>query len=57
MKIETLHAYTHAENGASNHILEKNGMQFIEEYSSEDGTNWKWWQLESKKHKSKLQNP
>ncbi len=57
MKIETLHAYTHVENDASNHILEKHGMQFMEEYTAEDGINWKWWQLESKKYKSKSQNP
>lgn len=56
MKIKALHAYTHAENGASNHILEKHGMQFMEEYIAEDGINWKWWQLESKKYKSKSQN-
>lgn len=47
MKIETLHAYTHAENGASNHILEKNGMKFMEEYTAEDGINWKWWQMKN----------
>ena len=45
MKIETMNAYTHAENGASNHILEKHGMQFREEYTAEDGINWKWWQM------------
>lgn len=50
MKIETMHAYTHAENGASNHVLQKHGMQFMEEYTAEDGITWKWWQLESKKY-------
>jgi ribosomal-protein-alanine N-acetyltransferase len=45
MQIQEMNAYTHAQNGASNHILSKCGMQFIEEYTAEDGINWKWWQL------------
>lgn len=45
MKIQEMNAYTHVQNGASNHILSKCGMQFIEEYTGEDGINWKWWQL------------
>lgn len=45
MKIKEMNAYTHAQNGASNHILSKCGMQFVEEYTAEDGINWKWWQL------------
>ncbi|MGL3000544.1 GNAT family N-acetyltransferase [Flavobacterium sp. RSSB_23] len=45
MKIQEMNAYTHTQNGASNHILSKCGMQFIEEYTTEDGINWKWWQL------------
>jgi len=45
MKIQEMNAYTHTQNGASNHILSKCGMQFIEEYTAEDGINWKWWQL------------
>ena len=45
MKIKEMNAYTHTQNGASNHILSKCGMQFIEEYTAEDGINWKWWQL------------
>lgn len=45
MNIPEMNAYTHAQNGASNHILSKCGMQFIEEYTAEDGINWKWWQL------------
>jgi RimJ/RimL family protein N-acetyltransferase len=57
MEIETLHAYTHAENGTSNHILEKNGMKFMEEYTAEDGINWKWWQLENLTYNNKSQNP
>ncbi|HRZ32537.1 MAG TPA: GNAT family N-acetyltransferase, partial [Flavobacterium sp.] len=32
MKIEKMNAYTHAENGASNHILQKVGFQFMEDY-------------------------
>ncbi len=45
MKIEKMNAYTHAENGASNHILEKYGMKFMEDYLDEDGIKWKWWQM------------
>lgn len=45
MRIEKMNAYTHAENGASNHILEKHGMQFMEDYLDEDGVKWKWWQM------------
>ena len=45
MKIKEMNAYTHAENGASNHILEKNGMQLKEVYIAEDDINWKWWQM------------
>jgi RimJ/RimL family protein N-acetyltransferase len=45
MKIEKMNAYTHSENGASNHILEKNGMQLMQEYEAEDGITWKWWQM------------
>ena len=32
IKIKTMNAYTHAENGASNHILEKAGFQEMETY-------------------------
>jgi len=45
MKIEKMNAYTHSENGASNHILEKHGMQFMEDYLDKDGVKWKWWQM------------
>ena len=45
MKIEKMNAYTHAENGASNHILEKHGMQFMEDYFDENSIKWKWWQM------------
>lgn len=45
MKIEEMNAYTHAENGASNRVLSKCGMQLVEEYVAEDGITWKWWQM------------
>ena len=48
MKIEIMNAYTHAQNGASNHILQKCGMQFIKEYLDPDNyVLWKWWQMEN----------
>jgi [ribosomal protein S5]-alanine N-acetyltransferase len=47
MKIDKMNAYTHFENGASNHILEKIGMNFMENYPDKDGVIWKWWQLEN----------
>ena len=48
MKIEMMNAYTHAENGASNHILQKCGMKFIKEYLDKDNyVSWKWWQMEN----------
>ena len=57
MKIETMHAYTHAENGASNHVLEKYGMQFMEDYPDKDSVIWKWWQLKNTNYKPLTQNP
>ena len=51
MKIEEMNAYTHAENGASNHILSKAGFQFIEEYMNNEGVKWKWWQFFSLDYK------
>ncbi|WP_428225228.1 GNAT family N-acetyltransferase [Flavobacterium sp.] len=48
MEIKTLHAYTHFENQASNHILKKTGFNFMEEYTAEDGVQWNWWQLNQK---------
>ena len=48
-----MNAYTHAENGASNHILQKSGMQFIETYLDKDGVLWNWWQMETI-HKSNV---
>jgi ribosomal-protein-alanine N-acetyltransferase len=53
MKIDLMNAYTHFENGASNHILQKVGMNFMEDYLDKDGVLWKWWQLESTKYKVK----
>ena len=47
MKIKTMNAYTHAENGASNHILGKAGFQEMETYFNDDNVAWKWWQLEN----------
>lgn len=47
MKIDKMNAYTHFENGASNHILQKVGMNFMEDYQDKDGNPWKWWQLEN----------
>ncbi|MFI0426557.1 MAG: GNAT family N-acetyltransferase [Flavobacterium sp.] len=47
MNIKLMNAYTHAENGASNHILSKSGFQFVEDYPDKDGVTWKWWQLEN----------
>ena len=45
MKIDKMNAYTHFDNGASNHILQKVGMNFIEDYLDEHGAPWKWWQM------------
>lgn len=47
MNIEKMHAYTHAENGASNHVLQKVGFNFMENYPDKDGVIWKWWKLEN----------
>ena len=47
MKINKMNAYTHYENGASNHILQKIGMKFIEDYTDNNGVMWKWWQMEN----------
>ena len=48
MNIQIMNAYTHAQNAASNHILQKVGFHFIEEYLDLEGVVWKWWQLENK---------
>ena len=46
LSTERLHAYTHAQNDASNHILKKTGFDFMEAYTAEeDGVLWNWWQL------------
>lgn len=45
MNINEMNAYTHAENGASNHVLQKVGFHFIEDYPDENGVTWKWWKL------------
>jgi RimJ/RimL family protein N-acetyltransferase len=47
MKINEINAYTHALNGASNKVLEKNGMQFMQDYPDKEGVIWKWWQLKN----------
>ena len=47
MKIQEMNAYTHAENGASNHVLQKVGFNFMEDYPDENGVTWKWWQLKN----------
>ena len=49
MNVPSLHAYTHHDNGASNHILSKVGMELIENYIAADGVKWNWWKLENKK--------
>lgn len=48
MNIEELHAYTHHQNDASNHILNKADMQFMEEYIANDGVKWHWWRIKQK---------
>lgn len=45
MSIQEMNAYTHAENSASNRVLEKIGMTFMENYPDKDGVTWKWWQM------------
>lgn len=50
MNIEVMNAYTHHANGASNHILNKIGMQFVEEYPDKEGIIWKWWQMQNPYH-------
>jgi ribosomal-protein-alanine N-acetyltransferase len=48
MNIQVMNAYTHAENGTSNHVLQKVGFNFMEDYPDENGITWKWWKLENK---------
>lgn len=45
MNIKELNAYTHAQNGASNRVLSKCGMQFVEDYHDKNSILWKWWRL------------
>lgn len=47
INIKEMNAYTHAENGASNHVLQKVGFNFIENYPDEHGVTWKWWQIKN----------
>lgn len=47
LKIDKMNAYTHSENGASNHVLQKVGMNFMEDYLDKDNVYWKWWQMEN----------
>ncbi len=49
MNINEMHSYTHAENGASNHVLNKVGFQFMEDYFDTHGVVWKWWKLNNNK--------
>lgn len=45
MNIKEMNAYTHTENGTSNHILQKVGFIFVEDYPDKEGVIWKWWQM------------
>lgn len=45
MSIQEMNAYTHAENSASNRVLEKIGMTFMQNYPHKNGVTWKWWQM------------
>ena len=59
MNIDKMNAYTHAQNGASNHILQKIGMNCMEDYFDKDGVLWKWWQIENplkEKRKKSIDN-
>lgn len=47
MKIEEMNAYTHSENGASNHVLQKVGFKFMEDYPDKENVIWRWWQLKA----------
>ena len=48
MNIQEMNAYTHAENGASNQVLQKVGFNFVENYQDENDVTWKWWQIKNK---------
>lgn len=45
MGIKEMNAFTHAENASSNHVLQKVGFNFVENYLDEKGVSWKWWQI------------
>lgn len=45
MNIQEMNAYTHSENGASNHVLQKVGFNFVENYQDQNDVTWKWWQM------------
>ena len=47
LKIPVMNAYAHKENGASNHILQKIGLEFKETYPYKDGVLWNWYALEN----------
>lgn len=47
MNIKIMNAYAHRDNGASNHILGKIGMELIEDYPDKDGIIWNWWKMEN----------
>jgi len=49
MNIDKMNAYTHQENAASNHILRKIGMTFIESYPDKAGATWNWWMMPNPK--------
>jgi RimJ/RimL family protein N-acetyltransferase len=50
MNIKTIEAAAHAENVASNRILQKMGMQMTEQYL-EDAISWNWYQMENENYK------
>ena len=50
MNIKKIEAAAHAENLASNRILQKMGMQMTE-YYLEDEVSWNWYQLENENYK------
>lgn len=45
MNIQEMNAYTHSENGASNHVLQKVEFNFVENYQDQNDVTWKWWQM------------
>jgi len=51
LNIDKINAYTHSQNGASNHVLQKTGMHFMEDYQDKEGVIWKWWQLKNSNFK------